>query len=76
MSAPPTHLVDPPPALPRRRRQAAVPQAAIARAIRAAREHAGPNWCVEIEVEGSIVRVYQGDAPVTTPVAPDKAWRL
>jgi hypothetical protein len=52
-------------------------QAEIARALRAAREHAGPNWRVEVEVEGNIIRVYQGDAPITqTPVAPEKRWRL
>ena len=60
----------------RRRRQVAVPQATIARAIRAAREHAGPNWRIEVEVEGNIVRVYQSDAPIAAPVAPEKRWRL
>ncbi len=66
MNAP--HPADPPPALGRRK--AAFRQADVARAIRAAREHAGPNWRVEVEVEGNIVRVYQGDAPITqAPVA-------
>ena len=73
MTAPSTRLADPPPAL-RRRRQVAVPQATIARAIRAAREHAGHNWRVEVEVEGNIIRVYQGDAPNAAPVAPDNKF--
>ena len=36
----------------------------IARAIRAAREHAGPNWCVEIE--GNVIRLSEGAASVGT----------
>ncbi len=66
----------------RRRRQVAVPQAMIARAIRAAREHAGPNWCVEIE--GNVIRLSEGAASVASvavtrqndKVASEKAWRL
>jgi hypothetical protein len=61
----------------RKRRQPSIPQAQIARAIRAARDHAGPNWRVELVVEGSVVRIFDGEATATaTPVAPDKRWRL
>jgi hypothetical protein len=62
----------------RRRRQVAVPQAAIARAARVA-EALGRHWHVEIDHD--VVRLKQGDAPMTqaraaTPVAPEKRWRL
>jgi hypothetical protein len=59
----------------RRRRQVAVPQAAIARAARVA-ETLGKHW--HVEIDGEVVRLRQGDAPMApvAPVAPDKAWRL
>jgi hypothetical protein len=59
----------------RRRRQVAVPQAAIARAARVA-EALGKHW--HVEIDGDVVRLMQTElrvAPVA-PVAPDKAWRL
>jgi hypothetical protein len=59
----------------RRRRQVAVPQAAIARAARVA-EALGKHW--HVEIDSDVVRLMQSElraAPVT-PVAPDKAWRL
>ena len=56
---------DTPMRLGRRRRQVAVPQAAIARAGRAA-EALGPQWFVE--VEGDVVRLRQGEpAQMPTP---------
>ena len=63
----------------RRRRQVAVPQAAIARAARVA-EALGPHWYVEID--GNVYRLRQGEPPAPSStaeantVAPDKAWRL
>lgn len=48
----------------RRRRQVAVPQAAIARAVRAAAS-AGPQW--QVLIEGNVVRLFQGPAPVAMP---------
>ena len=61
----------------RRRRQVAVPQAAIARAVRVASE-AGPTW--RVSIEGNVINLFQGAplvAAVTTEaVAPDKTWRL
>jgi hypothetical protein len=52
----------------RKRRQSSIPQAQIARAIRAARDHAGPNWRVELEVDGNVVRIFEGEAPSSAPV--------
>ena len=49
----------------RRRRPVALPQASIARAIKAA-QSAGPTW--HIEIEGDIIRVFQG-APTQTQSA-------
>ena len=67
----------------RSRRQVAVPQAAIARAIRAARDAAGPNWRIEIETSGSIIRLFQGELAPSVPAAKEiepvgleRAWRL
>ena len=60
----------------RRRRQVAVPQAAIARAARVA-EALGKHW--HVEIDGDVVRLRQGELPIVAPVAPvapDKAWRL
>jgi len=60
----------------RRRRQVAVPQAAIARAARVA-EALGKHW--HVEIDGDVVRLRQGELPIAAPVAPvapDKAWRL
>ncbi|HZZ21913.1 MAG TPA: hypothetical protein VFE60_04735 [Roseiarcus sp.] len=59
----------------RKRRQVAVPQAAISRAIRAAAA-AGPHW--RVSIDGDVIHLFQGDAPaaLATPVAPDKRWRL
>jgi hypothetical protein len=51
----------------RRRRQVAVPQAAIARAVRVASE-AGPTW--HVEIEGNVIRLFQG-APFVAAVTPD-----
>jgi hypothetical protein len=57
------------------RRQSRFSQAEIARTVRVAREHAGPNWRVEVEVEGTIIRMYQGDPPIAqTPVAPNNEF--
>jgi hypothetical protein len=59
----------------RPRRQSRFSQAEIARTVRVAREHAGPNWRVEVEVEGTIIRMYQGDPPITqAPAAPDNGF--
>jgi hypothetical protein len=59
----------------RRRRQVAVTQATIARVIKAARANAGPNWRVEVEVEGSIIRAYEGGpSSIAAPVAPDNKF--
>ena len=52
----------------RRRRQVAVPQAAIARAIRAARDAAGPNW--RVEIEGNVIRLSERE-PAATPSTRD-----
>jgi hypothetical protein len=58
----------------RKRRQVAVPQAAISRAIRAAAA-AGPHW--RVSIEGNVIHLFQGEAPaVATPVAREKNWRL
>ena len=66
MSAPPTALADAPPALRRRRRQVAVPQAAIARAVRVAQD-TGPTW--RVIIRDNAVELFQGDAPAAaTPV--------
>jgi hypothetical protein len=46
---------------PRRRRLVAVPQANIARAVRVA-QSSGPMWYVEIE--GDVIRLFQGAPPV------------
>jgi hypothetical protein len=48
----------------RRRRQVAVPQAAIARAVRVAAA-AGPQW--QISIEGNVVRLFQGPAFIPAP---------
>jgi hypothetical protein len=53
----------------RRRRQVAVPQAAIARFGRVAAS-LGPNWQVEADLHSNVVRLFQGGAPVA-PVTPD-----
>jgi hypothetical protein len=51
----------------RRRRQVAVPQAAIARAVRVAAE-AGPTW--RVAIEGDVIHIFQGEPPVASaPVA-------
>jgi hypothetical protein len=58
----------------RRRRQLAVPQAAIARAARVA-EALGRHW--HVEIDGNVVRLKQSESPAAaTPIAPDKRWRL
>ena len=61
----------------RRRRQVAIPQAAIARAARVA-ESLGPAW--HVEIEGTVIRLFQGAPPAAAvtgeAVAPEKAWRL
>jgi hypothetical protein len=56
----------------RRRRQVAVPQSAIVRAVRAAAA-AGPQW--QVSIEGNVVRLFQGPAisatqphAITSPV--------
>ena len=59
-----------------------MPQAMIVRAIRAAREHAGPNLCVEIE--GNVIRLSEGAVSVASvavtrqndKVASEKARRI
>jgi hypothetical protein len=50
----------------RRRRPVALPQASITRAIKAA-QSTMPTW--HIEIEGDIIRVFQG-APTATQSAP------
>jgi hypothetical protein len=62
----------------RKRRTVAVPQAAIARAVRAAAA-AGPQW--QVSIEGNVIHLRQGAAPIaavahSTPVACEKNWRL
>jgi hypothetical protein len=61
----------------RRRRQVAVPQAQIMRAGRVA-QALGPTW--RVYIDGNVIHLFQGEAPMTpaasTPVAPDKRWRL
>jgi len=61
----------------RRRRQVAVPQAAIARAVRVAGQ-AGPTW--RVSIEGNVINLFQGESIATTrqndKVAPEKNWRL
>ena len=61
MSAPP----------PRRRRVASPPQAAIARAGRVALA-LGPAWYVE--VEGNVIRLFQGASPAAAKVAPEDGF--
>jgi hypothetical protein len=64
----------------RRRRAVALPQASIARAIKAA-QSAGATW--HVEIDGDIIRMFQG-APTRTQNtppeiakdAPEKTWRL
>jgi hypothetical protein len=51
----------------RRRRQVAVPQAAIARAVRVASE-AGPTW--RVAIEGEVIHLFQGEPPVAA-ITPD-----
>lgn len=51
----------------RSRRVVAVPQAAIARAVRAA-QSAGPAW--RVEIEGNVIRLFQGEPPP----APDSGF--
>jgi hypothetical protein len=48
----------------RRRRQVAVPQAAIARAVRVASQ-AGPTW--RISIEGNVINLFQGESVAATP---------
>jgi hypothetical protein len=48
----------------RRRRQVAVPQATIARAVRAA-QAAGGQW--QVIIEGDAVRLFQGPPPIAVP---------
>jgi hypothetical protein len=55
----------------RRRRQVAVPQAAIARAVRAAAA-AGPHW--RVEIEGNVVRLFQVAATITAPTEPNNEF--
>jgi hypothetical protein len=50
----------------RRKRQVAVPQAAIARAVRAAAA-AGPQW--QVAIEGNVIHLRQGAAPIAIPEA-------
>jgi hypothetical protein len=61
----------------RRRRQVAVPQAAIARAVRVASE-AGPTW--RAAIDGDVIHLFQGvplgTAVTSEAIAPEKAWRL
>jgi hypothetical protein len=57
----------------RRRRQVAVPQAAIARAVRAAAA-AGPEW--QVSIEGNVIHLFRGPAisavlEAMTPAARD-----
>jgi hypothetical protein len=66
-----------PPLPPRRRRLVALPQANIARAVRAAQSD-GSTWYVE--TEGDVIRLFQG-APLVGKAepeqdAPEKTWRL
>jgi hypothetical protein len=67
----------------RRRRQVALPESTIARAIKAARKHGGPNW--RIAIEGDVIHLFEGESPSTAPsammqqndkVASEKTWRL
>jgi hypothetical protein len=53
----------------RRRRQVAVPQAAITRAIRAAAA-AGPHW--RVSIDGNVIHLFQGQAPMTQTTVADR----
>jgi hypothetical protein len=50
----------------RKRRPVAVPQAAIARAVRVAAA-AGPQW--HVSIEGNVIHLFQGAAPIAIPEA-------
>jgi hypothetical protein len=52
---------------PRRRRQVAVPQAAIVRAVRAA-SLAGPTW--RVSIEGKVINLFQAE-PLVAAVTPN-----
>ena len=56
-----------PPDRTRQRRLVAVPQAAIARAGRVA-QSLGPAW--HVEIEGNVIRLFQGATSATAMVAP------
>jgi hypothetical protein len=56
----------------RRRRQVAVTQATIARAVRVA-QVAGPQW--QVIIEGDAVRLFQGP-PATSRLAPESGRGL
>ena len=47
----------------RRRRQVAVPQSAIARAVRVAHE-AGPTW--RVAIEANVIHLFQGEPPAAS----------
>jgi hypothetical protein len=55
----------------RHRRLVAVPQAAIARAVRVASD-AGPTW--HVEIEGNVVRLFQGAPPASAKVTPEDGF--
>jgi hypothetical protein len=52
----------------RRRRQVAVPQAAIARAVRVASQ-AGPTW--RVSIEGNVIQLFQTESPVAAATPDD-----
>jgi hypothetical protein len=64
-------LKAPPQAQRRRRRQVAVPQAAIARFARVAAA-LGPNWHVEADLGSNVIRLLQG-APSGAAAAPEES---
>ena len=56
----------------RQRRVVAVPQAAIARAVRVAQE-AGPAW--HVEIEGNVIRMFQGASSAAKAAPEDRFAR-
>jgi hypothetical protein len=48
----------------RRRRQVALPQAAIVRAVRAAAA-VGPEW--QVRIDGNVIHLFRAPAPITVP---------
>lgn len=59
------------PPRPRHRRLVAVPQAAIARAIRAA-EFVSPAW--RVAIESNVIHLFRGEPPVAKDAAPEHVF--